>query len=391
MSSRGAQVLAEKETIYLDHAASSFPKAPGVAQAVAAYLTDIGANPGRSAHKLSMAAARIIYRCREAINKLFSGASSERIVFTANVTQSINTVLWSHLPPGAHVVTTTAEHNALMRPLHNLSMTRGIQVTRVQTSPDGNVEPQKIAEAITDETRLVALMHGSNVTGVLRPLRAICSACQGVPLLVDAAQTAGAVPISLQDTPVDFFCFTGHKGLLGPTGTGGIILGENVDLAPFICGGTGSRSEEEEQPDFLPDSLESGTPNTAGIAGLLASVNWLLAEGVGKIEEREKELTRKMISLFSQLPAVELLHVEDGAQRLPTISLRVKEKTPSTVGLRLDREANVCVRVGLHCSPSSHRSMGTWPYGTVRISAGPFTKDEELEVAATALERIATS
>ena len=384
--------MVEKEKhIYLDHAASAFPKAPGVAQAVSDFLTNVGANPGRSAHRLSMNAARIIYRCREAINSLFSGKNSERVVFTHNVTHAINLVLWTHLKDGDHVITTTAEHNALMRPLNFLSHERNIDITRVKTSPEGDVDPEDIKKALGPKTRLVALMHGSNVTGVVRNLPAIAATCQDIPLLLDCAQTAGSIPISLKETPVDFFCFTGHKGLLGPTGTGGVIIGENIKLTPFICGGTGSKSEGELQPEFLPDSHESGTPNTAGLAGLLAALEWLQKEGVANIRQREEQMRDKLISSLEQYEGIKLFLPKNRGEQLPTISLSVDGHSPSTVGLRLDREASVCVRVGLHCSPSSHQCMGTWPEGTVRLSAGPFTTDEDIECATAALLRIATS
>jgi len=378
--------------IYLDHAATAHPKAPGVAEAVADFLRDVGANPGRSAHRLSTEAARIVFRTREAVAALFDGPSSERVVFTANVTEAINTVLYGFLRPGDHVVTTTAEHNALARPLHGLTQRLGIEVTRVATAPDGLVDPADLRRALRPTTRLVALLHGSNVTGVVRPLADVVAACDGVPVLLDAAQTAGAVPISLRRTPVAFLCFTGHKGLLGPPGTGGVVVGEGVALEPFVMGGTGSRSDAEIQPDFLPDSHESGTPNTAGLAGLLASLTWLLDRGVDAVAAREAELTGRLLEGLTAIDGVTVHGTADRrAHRLPTLSVTVAGRDAGTVGLRLDREAEVCVRVGLHCAPSAHRCMGTWPEGTVRLSAGPFTTDDAIERALAALARIATT
>jgi cysteine desulfurase family protein len=376
--------------VYLDHGATSFPKAPGVAKAVSDFLLNVGASPGRSSHSLSLTAGRIVFKTRSSIAKLFSAPSSQNVIFTNNVTEAINMVLFSLLRNNEenHVVTTESEHNALIRPLNYLVKEWGLKVTRIPTSAGGQINPEDITRALTKDTKLVALFHGSNVTGIVRPLEAICKARKNVPLLIDGAQTGGIVPVSLSETPVDYFCFTGHKGLLGPQGTGGVILGKDCQISPLIFGGTGSNSEEEFQPDFLPDMLESGTPNMPGIAGLGCAADYLISEGVANLYEKEVATRRYMMELLRKVDGLSLVGADDKLNHLPTISLVFDNCSVSEAAYRLDRESHVAVRVGLHCAPSSHKRLHTFPEGTLRLSAGPFLTRQEIAYAIESIARI---
>ncbi|MFN3763098.1 MAG: aminotransferase class V-fold PLP-dependent enzyme, partial [Anaerolineae bacterium] len=284
--------------IYLDNAATSWPKPPEVLTAMARFMTEVGANPGRSGHRLSVEAGRIVYAAREAVAQLFNAPDPLRVVFGMNATEGINLALRGLLRPGDHVVTSSMEHNSVMRPLRALER-EGVEVTVVPCSPEGMLDPQAVLAAIRPHTRLVVLNHASNVTGTILPVAEVGRALRqinGPLLVVDAAQSGGAVPIDMQADGIDLLAFTGHKSLYGPTGTGGLIIGERVPLEefrPLIRGGTGSRSEREEQPDFLPDMCESGTPNAVGLAGLEAGVRWVLEQGVEAIRAHEVALAQR--------------------------------------------------------------------------------------------------
>jgi len=382
----------DRERLYLDHAATSHPKAPGVVEAVSHFLTNIGASPGRSSHQSSLDASRVIFRARQSVAKLFNAHASENVIFTKNVTEALNMVLFGWLRPGDRVVTSRGEHNALMRPLHFLEESRGIRIDYCPTGPAGEIAPNSLRACIAREpTRLVALLHGSNVTGCLRPLDELSAACGDVPLLLDAAQTAGAVPIDLRATPVRFFCFTGHKGLLGPPGTGGLILGSQTELSPFILGGTGSNSEQELQPEHLPDRLESGTPNGCGLAGLAAACDYLIQRSVENVREPELHSHALMLDRLSDIPGVRIFASSTPERALPTVSISFDSLSISEIALTLDRQHGVECRVGLHCAPAMHRHLGTAPQGTLRLSAGPLLPHCDLERALNAIENIARS
>ena len=393
------------QQLYLDHGATSFPKAPGVGEAVCNFLTRTGASPGRASYRQSIDASRILFRTRSAIANLFSAPESKNVIFTSNVTEAINLVLLSLFAKCSesdknHVITTQSEHNAIMRPLRYLEKESGLSITSIPTAPDGQINPDDITRAITKDTKLVCMLHGSNVTGIVRSLDEISKARKHVPLLIDSAQTAGAVPINLQKTPVDYFCFTGHKSLLGPQGTGGLIIGKSKDnhqiipLRPLYYGGTGSNSEAENQPDFLPDMLESGTPNIPGIAGLLTAVNYLKDKGIDNIYKSDTKLANYMYDALSQIKGISIKGrtVKNNQlvnNYLPTISLTFDNLTVSEAALRLEKEANIATRMGLHCAPASHKVLNTFPAGTVRLSAGPFITEEDIAFTAEAIERIA--
>ncbi|CAG0933654.1 cysteine desulfurase / selenocysteine lyase [Thermoflexales bacterium] len=379
--------------IYLDHAATSWPKPPEVTQAMIDFLERAGGNPGRSGHRLSIEAGRIVYAAREAVAELFNVFDPLRIIFTLNATHAINLVLHGLLHSGDHVVTTSMEHNAVMRPLRALEAA-GVQLTVVPCASDGTLDLGQIERAITSSTRLVIVNHASNVCGMLQPIEEVTTIARhhGARVLIDAAQTAGVIPIDLQATPLDFLAFTGHKGLYGPPGTGGLIINDQVDthlLEPVVRGGTGSRSEFEKQPNDLPDKYESGTPNGVGLAGLGAGVRWVQARGIDAIRAHEQELAQLLNEGLRAIAGVNVHGPVEVDRSTGVVSFTVAGKRVSEVGGRLDEEFGVLCRVGLHCAPAAHRTLGTFPEGTVRFAPGVLTTREEIQTAVHAVEVIA--
>jgi len=379
--------------IYFDNAATSWPKPPGVAEAVLHYMQDVGASPGRSGHQLAVEAGRIVYEAREALAQLFNVADPLRIVFAANATEAINLVLVGYLRPGHHVVTTSMEHNAVMRPLRCLQST-GVELTVVPCSAQGTLDPVDVERAIRPNTTLLVVNHASNVVGTLLPVADVGAIAErhGLLFLVDAAQTGGAYPVDVQRMKIDLLAFTGHKGLLGAQGTGGLCIGERVDLnrlQPLKRGGTGSRSESEEQPDFLPDRYESGTANGMGLAGLGAGVRFVLATGVDHIRVHEEQLTAQLLAGLQSIPGVRIYGTGQAQQQTATVSFNVEGIEPSDVALRLDDEYAILCRPGLHCAPSAHRTIGTFPRGTVRFGLGYLNTAEQVDAAVEAVGKIA--
>jgi cysteine desulfurase/selenocysteine lyase len=385
--------------IYFDNAATSWPKPPGVAEAMTHFLNDVGANPGRAAHRRAIASGRILYDTREAVCELFHAPDPLRLVFGKNVTEALNLALKGLLRPGDHVVTSSMEHNSMMRPLRALERqpepySGGVQVTVVECSPQGALDPADVTAAIRPDTKLVALNHASNVVGTLLPVAEVGAICRerDLLLLVDAAQTGGAYPIDVQADQIDLLAFTGHKSLGGPMGTGGLIVGERVDetqVEPLMRGGTGSRSEHEVQPDFLPDMCESGTPNVVGLAGLQVGVRWVLERGVEAIRAHEVALTQTLINGLRGIPGVTVYGTLDPELQTATVSFNVARLAPSEVGLRLDDEYGIMCRVGLHCAPTAHKTIGTFPDGAVRFGLSAFNTVDEVEAALAAVERLA--
>lgn len=356
------------------------------------FMERAGGNPGRSGHRLSVEAARVVYDAREAVAELFAMPDPLRVVFTLNATYALNTVIKAVAHPGDRVVTTGIEHNAAMRPLRALEA-QGAILFVVPCHPDGTLDLEALAEALKQKTRLVVVNHASNVSGTLAPVAEVVRLAHaaGALVLIDAAQTAGTVPISFPALGADFLAFTGHKGLLGPPGTGGLLLSEScaVDaLEPLVRGGTGSRSESEVQPDELPDRFESGTPNGAGLAGLGAGVRWVLAKGVDAIRAREIHLARLLREGLASIPDVTVYGPADPAASTAVVSFTAKGHRVSEIGFRLDEEHGVLCRVGLHCAPAAHRTLGTFPEGTVRFAPGVFTSDEDCCAAVAAVAQV---
>jgi cysteine desulfurase/selenocysteine lyase len=379
--------------IYLDNAATSWPKPPGVVRAMAHFLEEVGANPGRSGHRLSVEAARIVYEAREAIAGLFNAPDPLRVIFGMNATDGLNLALHGLLEPGDHVIASGMEHNAVMRPLHALERS-GVELTQAACAPDGTLDPAHIEAAIRPNTRLIVLNHASNVCGAILPVAEVGQIARrnGLLFLVDTAQSAGVIPIDMESAAIDLLAFTGHKALYGPMGTGGLILGRRVDpadLRPARQGGTGSRSEREVQPEFTPDRFESGTLNAVGIAGLLAGVQWLQSTGVDLIRAHEQALCARLLDGLAAIPGVTVYGVKDAARQTATAAFNIEGLAPSEAGLRLDEEYGVLCRVGLHCAPSAHRTLGTFPGGCVRFGLGAFNTAEDVQQALEAVSALA--
>jgi cysteine desulfurase family protein len=378
--------------IYFDNAATSWPKPPEVAEAMLYEMQQVGANPGRAGHRLATEAGRAVYRAREAVAQVLGAPDPLRVVFGANVTWALNLALHGLLRPGDHVITSSVEHNSMMRPLRALER-EGVAVTVVPCTAQGELDPQQVSAALRPTTALIALNHASNVVGTLLPVAEVATIARehGALLLVDAAQTAGVWPIDMQAEGIDLVAFTGHKSLYGPMGTGGLVLGERVDvsrLAPLARGGTGSRSEHEEQPEFCPDRYEAGTPNVPGLAGLEVGVRWVLSRGVAALRDQEAALTQRLIDGLRAIPRVTLYGTGDARRQVATVSFNLVGMAPSEVGLRLDEEFAIMSRVGLHCSPACHRTLGTFPEGTVRFGLGAFTTVDEIDMALQAVRQL---
>ncbi|MBN2088549.1 aminotransferase class V-fold PLP-dependent enzyme [candidate division KSB1 bacterium] len=378
--------------IYFDNTATSFPKPPGVAAAMMQFMDKIGANPGRAGHRLAIESGRIVYATREAIAELFQAPDPLRIVFTANVTEALNLALCGLLKAGMHVVTSSMEHNSMMRPLRCLEQ-KGVELTVVQCDSQGALEPAHIESAIQSNTVMIAINHASNVVGTILPISEIGQIARkhNLLFLVDTAQTAGVLPINMEKDNIDLLGFTGHKSLYGPMGTGGLIIGKRVDLdtfEPMKSGGTGSHSEHEQQPKFLPDKFESGTLNVVGLAGLNASVRWLLEQGIDLVRPHEIQLAKHLLEGLESINGVQIYGQQEPAKRIATISFNIVGKAPSEIGLRLDEDFDVLCRVGLHCSPASHKTIGTFPTGTVRFGMGIFNTLEEVDRAIAAVQQL---
>ena len=379
--------------LYLDNAATSWPKPPEVAQAMARFLEETGANPGRSGHRLSIEAARLVYETRVAVSEMFGAEDPLRVVFGLNITDGLNLALHGLLKSGDHVITSSVEHNAVMRPLNDLAQ-KGVQVTKVACNGDGSLDAILVEAAIQSNTRLIVLNHASNVCGTILPIKEVGQIARkhGVLFLLDCAQTAGVLPIDMEADGIDLLAFTGHKSLYGPMGTGGLVVGPRLKpsaLLPIRQGGTGSRSEQEVQPDFFPDRYESGTPNALGLAGLLAALNWLKKERIEAIREREEALCAELLAALGEIEGVELYGPRDASKQTATVAFNIRGMESSTVGLRLDEEFDILCRVGLHCAPSAHRSLGSFPDGSVRFGLGAFNSLEDVRFAVDAVRQLA--
>jgi cysteine desulfurase family protein len=374
---------------YLDHGATAFPKAPGVVEAMTRFLEHEAGNPGRGGHRLTVAASRAIEGAREDIAALL-GADPERTLLGPGATFWLNTLLLTHLNPGDRVVTSALEHNAVMRPLRWLEASRGIEVV---IEAGLGVEGVPAAVAVRERVRaapaaLVVLTHASNVSGAVLPVAEIARAVSPVPVVVDGAQTAGSLPVDFSSLGVAAYACSGHKGLLGPSGSGVLLLGENFEIDPLIRGGTGSRSESEEMPEHLPDRLEAGTPNGAGIAGLGAACRWLANRGVATVAEHERTLVQRLADGLREIDGVRLHGWRDNEPHTGVLSFSVNGLDNGELATRLDREHGVMLRPGLHCAPAAHRRLGTFPDGTLRAGIGPFNTDADVDTLVAAVSEI---
>ncbi len=375
--------------IYLDNAATSHPKPETVYRAMEYALREIGVGPGRGTHRRGLEATRLVFDAREEAARLLGTDDSSRIVFTHSATESLNIAVSGMLRAGDRVVTTTMEHNSLIRPLYRAAQ-GGVEVTRVSCGPDGLVDPADLAAAVRPGTKLVAFSHVSNVTGTIQPLGEICRIAKdaGAFVLVDAAQSAGIIPLDVTADRIDLLAAPGHKGLFGPPGTGILYVGKGCAPQPFLVGGTGGSSADPEQPAGFPERLESGTLNTPGIAGLKAGLEFVRQTGIETIRRHELALAERVREGLLALPGVKVYGPAAVGQRSGVVSFTLDNVDPSQLGFTLDREFGIEVRVGLHCAPEAHRTIGTFPAGTVRVSPGWFTTPDDVDAFLAALQTV---
>ena len=379
--------------IYLDNAATSWPKPEIVYRTMDDFLRTKGGNPGRGSNSMALAARETVEETRRLVTRLINAPETNRVIFTLNCTDALNLGLKGLLKPGDHVITDCIGHNSLVRPLRKLER-QGVKVTRLPPSSDtGVLSPKDIEAAITRGTKLIAVTHASNINGIIQPVEEYGEVARRhhIVFMVDAAQTAGKCLIDVAAGNIDLLAFSGHKGLFGPPGTGVLFIGNRANLDSIREGGTGSFSEQEEQPDILPDKYESGTLNRVGISGLGAGLKFIFDEGLDKIIAHEKFLTDKLIAGLHGIPGVSLYLPKDLSQMVPVVSFNIKGYQPGEAGTILDQAFDIKVRAGLQCAPVAHKTLGTFPLGTVRISSGYLNVAEEIDLTVKAVERIAGS
>lgn len=375
--------------IYLDNAATTWPKPPEVQQSMIEAL-NLGGNAGRGGHSASVQAQRLLHQVREDLCEFLGADEPTQVIFTHNATHALNQALFGLLQPGDHVITSSLEHNAVTRPLKVLA-DQGVEVTEILVVPEQEFPWAEYEQAFRKNTKLVVTIHASNVTGTLLPIERIGRIARrhGAFYLLDASQTAGVFPLDLGHVPLDLLAFPGHKGLLGPQGTGGLILKPYVKLKPLLYGGTGSLSESDEQPDFLPDALESGTLNGAGIAGLGAGLRYLKAQGLDKIRYQEQTLCRRLTQGLLEIPELTLYGGTDASAKAPIVSFNIGDLDSTFVAFTLEQTAGIVARAGLHCAPHAHRTLGTMEQGVVRLSPSHFTTEEEIDRTIDAVKMVA--
>ncbi len=376
--------------IYVDNAATSWPKPESVYTAADRFFRNKAGNPGRGGHGMAAAANEIIQETRALVARLINEPELYRVFFTLNCTDSLNIGLKGLLKPGDHVVTDSIGHNSVMRPLRKLEK-QGISIATVAPCREtGCASPDDVEAAITKETKLILVTHASNVTGLIQPIERYGEIAQkhGILYMVDAAQTAGVYPIDTRACNIDLLAFSGHKGLFGPPGTGVLFVGERADLDTLREGGTGSYSEMDVQPEALPDKFESGTANSVGICGLGAGLRFIAEVGMENIRKHEEDLTRRLIEGLSEIKGVKLYAASDASRQAPVFSFNLFGYLPRDVGQLLEKSHDIKARAGLHCSPGTHRMLSTFPTGAVRISPGYFTTEEEIRSVIEAVAEI---
>jgi cysteine desulfurase / selenocysteine lyase len=377
-------------TTYLDNAATSFPKPEAVYRAMDRFARSSLANPGRAGHKMALAAEHALDDGRHRLNRFFNGKGPDRFVFTLNCTDALNMAFKGVLQAGDHVITTDLEHNSISRPLRAMELANQIALTRVKADGTGTVDPDAIRTAITPKTRMVAIGHASNVIGTVQPIADIGLVAREheALFLVDCAQTAGVLPIDVQAMHIDLLAFPGHKGLLGPTGTGALYVSPRVKIKEWREGGTGGDSSSETQPKEFPYFLEGGTPNVLGVAGLSAGIQWVESEGLEKIWAHEVGLVERLWRQLDEIGGFEVFGHRDMTRHVGTLSFRSEALPATEIGGILDQAFDIAIRPGLHCAPYTHRALGTFPDGTVRVSPGPFSTEAEIDRLAGALREI---
>ncbi len=377
--------------VYLDNSATSWPKPPQVTEAITRFLTGCGASPGRSGHRMAISAAREVFETRELIAQLFNVPSSDGVIFTSNATHSLNIAIKGILQKGDHVITSTFEHNSTIRPLRELEAKGIIEVSVIGCNSSGYFDLEALRSCIKPNTRLVAAIHASNVTGDILPIGQIGDICKtnNLLFLVDASQSVGIIPVDMQANNIDMLAFTGHKKLYGPTGVGGLCVATNqILIQPLMQGGTGSRSESEFHPDFYPDRLEAGTLNTVGIVGLKAGIEFIQSKGPDNIQFHIHLLTSKFIEGLKAIPTIDVQRTAMGSLQVGVVSLNLQGYTPSDLAFALDSEFGIMIRPGLHCAPLAHRALGTFPQGSARFSFGCFNTIAEVDYTMEVLRKL---
>ena len=379
------------ERIYFDNASTSFPKAEGVAEAVYHYMKDCGCNINRGGYDEAYQAEEIVLRTRQQLTELFHGPDCRNVVFTRNITESLNVLLKGFLKTGDHVLVSAMEHNAVMRPLTQLTE-QGVSFDRIPCGADGTLEVSAMNGLLRENTRAVVMLHASNVCGTLMPIETVGAFCHahGLRFILDTAQTAGVFPIDMEAMHIDALAFTGHKGLLGPQGIGGFLLQPDMVplLQPLIAGGTGSISHEEQMPSFMPDRFEAGTMNLPGIMGLHAALCWLERETIDAVRSHELELTERFLSGALDIPCLRVVGRRNISGRAGVVSVVPENADPALVADALGREYGIMVRVGLHCAPNAHKTLGTFPTGTIRFSFGRWNTPRQVDTALSALREL---
>ena len=380
--------------IYLDNASTTFPKPKQVADAVYTYMTSVGSNINRGCYDSAYDVEELVFETRQMLAELFNGGDCKNVVFTKNVTESLNVILKGFLKPGDHVLVSSMEHNAMMRPIRQLEKL-GVEFDRMPCDEQGNLQLDQVESLIRPNTRAIAMMHASNVCGTVLPIDKVGGICHkhGLKFIVDCAQTAGVLPVDMESMHIDALAFTGHKGLLGPQGIGGFVLKEEMIglIDPLLSGGTGSISHTEEIPDFMPDRFEPGTMNLPGILGLHEGLCWLQETGIENIKNHELDLTERMLSGLAELEqegAIRILGRRDRENRTGVVSIQTLTKELSQAAFELDAEYGIQTRVGLHCAPSAHETLGTYPTGTIRFSFGWWNTAEQVDQALHAMKEI---
>jgi cysteine desulfurase/selenocysteine lyase len=379
--------------IYLDNAATSFPKPDAVYAAMDRFArTELG-NPGRGSHRMAMGSDRVLHDGRHLLNQLFNGEADERFVFTLNCTDALNIAIKGVLQDGDHVITSTLEHNSVSRPLQRLKNEGRIELSKVRPDGSGVISPDDVLRAVTPCTRMIVLSHASNVLGTVQPISEVGRIARehDLILLVDAAQTAGVYPIDIRAQQIDLLAFPGHKGLFGPTGTGGLYVGPRASVRTWREGGTGGDSKQPVQPSEFPHVLEGGTPNVHGIVGLVEGIRYVMARGVEAIRKHELELVGQIAQWANETERCRVAGELRPERHVGTISLANPKWETQELAITLDQAFEICVRPGLHCSPYTHQEIGTFPDGTIRVSPGQFNTREDVGAFCSALSEILQS
>lgn len=376
--------------IYLDNAATTMRKPDGVTTAVVEAMNSMG-NASRGAHGSSLSASRVVYNTRVKIAKLFHCSRADHVVFTMNATESLNIAIRGVIPAGSHVITTDLEHNSVLRPLYLMEREKGVKLSFVASDLQGNVKPEQFEQLITGETKAIVCTHASNLTGNVVDIEKVGQIAKkhGLIFIVDASQTAGALPIDMEQMGIDILCFTGHKGLMGPQGTGGLCIREGVEIDVFKCGGSGVHSYDKEQPKEYPTRLEAGTLNSHGIAGLSAAIDYLNEVGIDAVEEKEKMLAKRFFDGVSKIEGVKVYSDVNAKQHTGVVTLNIRDYDSAMVADALSEDYEIATRAGAHCAPRMHQALHTTEQGAVRFSFGWFNTTEEVDAAIEAIAELA--